>query len=59
MTAFTDNYVIRQPTLETAFICAGLGGMEQALPPQCDALCAAISVANSQNRISINYRYSG
>lgn len=46
-------------SLDDNDVLTNIGGMEQALPPQCDALCAAISVANSQNRISINYRYSG
>lgn len=36
-----------------------IGGIEQPLPPQCDAICAAISVANSQNRASVSYRYAG
>ena len=36
-----------------------IGGVELALPPQCDAICAAISVANSQNRATISWRYSG
>lgn len=36
-----------------------IGGVEQPLPPQCDAICAAISVANSQNRASVSYRYAG
>lgn len=36
-----------------------IGGVEIALPPQCDAICAAISVANSQNRASVSWRYSG
>ena len=46
-------------SLDDNVVLTNIGGMEQALPPQCDALCAAISVANSQNRISISYRYSG
>lgn len=36
-----------------------IGGEEIALPPQCDAICAAISTANSQNRASVSWRYSG
>lgn len=36
-----------------------IGGGELALPAQCDAICAAISVANSQNRASVNFRYAG
>lgn len=40
-------------------VLTNIGGVERALPPQCDAVCAAISVANSQNRVDINYRYSG
>ncbi len=36
-----------------------IGGVELYLPPQCDALCAAISTANSQNRASVSWRYSG
>lgn len=36
-----------------------IGGQELALPPQCDAICAAISTANSQNRADVKYRYAG
>lgn len=36
-----------------------IGGREEALPPQCDAICAAISVANPQNRASVKWRYAG
>lgn len=36
-----------------------IGGVELALPPQCDALAACISVANPQNRIDLKYRYAG
>jgi hypothetical protein len=40
-------------------ILNNIGGVELALPPQCDAICAAISVANPQNRVTLAYRYSG
>lgn len=40
-------------------ILNNIGGQELLLPPQCDAICAAISVANSQNRADIRYRYAG
>ena len=40
-------------------ILTNIGGQEIALPPQCDAVCAAISTANSQNRVDMKYRYSG
>lgn len=40
-------------------ILNNIGGVELALPPQCDAICAAISTANPQNRVSVSYRYSG
>lgn len=40
-------------------ILNNIGGVEMALPPQCDAICAACSVANSQNRASVSWRYSG
>ena len=36
-----------------------IGGVELALPPQCDAICAAIGAANPQNRASVSWRYSG
>ena len=36
-----------------------IGNIELQLPPQCDAICAAISVANIQNRCDVKYRYSG
>jgi len=36
-----------------------IGGKELYLPPQCDALCAAISTANSQNRASVSWAYIG
>lgn len=40
-------------------ILNNIGGTEIPLPPQCDAICAAISTANVQNRASVNYRYAG
>jgi hypothetical protein len=40
-------------------VLTNIGGVELALPPQCDALCGAISVADSQNRCDVKYRYSG
>jgi len=40
-------------------ILSNIGGREIALPPQCDAICAAISTANSQNRVDVKYRYAG
>lgn len=40
-------------------ILNNIGGVEIALPPQYDAICAAISTANSQNRASFSWRYSG
>lgn len=40
-------------------VLTNLGGLELPLPPQCDAICAAISVANSQNRVELKYRYAG
>lgn len=36
-----------------------IGGVELALPYQCDAIMAAISTANSQNRASVSWRYAG
>lgn len=36
-----------------------IGGVELPLPPQYDAICAAISTANPQNRASVSWRYSG
>jgi len=36
-----------------------IGGVEIPLPPQCDAICAAISTADPQNRASVSWRYSG
>ena len=36
-----------------------IGGIELALPPQCDAIAACISVANPQNRVDVKYRYAG
>jgi hypothetical protein len=36
-----------------------IGGKEIPLPPQCDAICAAISTANSQNRATVLWRYAG
>lgn len=36
-----------------------IGGLELPLPPQCDAICAAISVADPQNRASVQFRYAG
>lgn len=40
-------------------ILNNIGGVELHLPPACDAICAAISVANNQNRATVSYRYSG
>lgn len=36
-----------------------IGGQELPLPPQCDAICAAISTADPQNRASVSFRYAG
>lgn len=35
-----------------------IGGIEIPLPAQCDAICAAISVANVQNRADCKWRYT-
>jgi hypothetical protein len=40
-------------------ILNNIGGQEIALPHQCDAICAAISTANSQNRADVKWRYAG
>jgi hypothetical protein len=40
-------------------ILQNIGGKEIYLPPQCDAICAALSTANIQNRIDLKYRYAG
>ena len=40
-------------------ILNNIGGQEIALPPQCDAICAACSVANVQNRVDVKWRYAG
>lgn len=40
-------------------ILSNIGGKETYLPPQCDGVCAAISVANIQNRADIKYRMAG
>lgn len=40
-------------------ILNNIGGKEIPLPPQCDAICAAISTANPQNRADVKWRYSG
>lgn len=42
-----------------ADILTNIGGAEIFLPPQCDALAAAISVSNAQNRVDMKWRYSG
>lgn len=36
-----------------------IGGAEIPLPPQFDAICAAISTADPQNRASVSWRYAG
>lgn len=36
-----------------------IGGVEIPLPPQFDAICAAISTADPQNRASVSWRYAG
>lgn len=46
--AVADNAVINN-----------IGGVEVQLPPQCDAIMSAISVANASNRATVFYRYSG
>lgn len=46
-------------SVATASVLNNIGGVEIALPPQCDGIAAAISVANAQNRASVSYRYSG
>lgn len=40
-------------------VLTNIGNIELQLPPQCDAICAAISVANVQNRCDVKWRYSG
>ncbi len=40
-------------------ILNNIGGKEIYLPPQCDAICAAISTANSQNRADVKWCYAG
>lgn len=40
-------------------LLTNIGGREIFLPPQCDAIAAAISVANPQNRVDVKWRYSG
>lgn len=40
-------------------ILSNIGGGEICLPPQCDAICSAISTANAQNRVDLKWRYAG
>src|SRR5574343_520746 len=40
-------------------ILTNIGGADIYLPPVCDAICAATSVADEQNRVDIKWRYSG
>lgn len=47
--SITDNIILDAIT----------NNSELWLPPQCDAICAAISTANIQNRITLNYRMVG
>lgn len=40
-------------------VLSNIGGTEIFLPPQCDAICSAISTANPQNRCDLSWRYAG
>lgn len=40
-------------------ILTNIGGVDIYLPPVCDAIAAATSVANPQNRVDVKWRYSG
>lgn len=40
-------------------ILTNIGGIDIYLPPQCDAIAAATTTANAQNRVDVKWRYSG
>lgn len=40
-------------------ILTNIGGIDTHLPPACDAICAATTVANPQNRVDVKWRYTG
>lgn len=48
-----------KPSVANAAVLNNIGGVPIELPPQCDGIAAAISVANAQNRASVSWRYSG
>ena len=40
-------------------ILHNIGGIDIHLPPACDAIAAAITTANPQNRVDCKWRYAG
>lgn len=53
------HMVMTKRSIANAGVMNNIGGVEFGLPPQCDAIMPAISVANAANRATIMYRYSG
>ncbi|MDH5666554.1 MAG: hypothetical protein OEY86_00905 [Nitrospira sp.] len=57
--AMLGNIVMTQANVLTNQTLTNIGGAEIHLPAACDAVCAAISTANVQNRCDMKWRYSG
>lgn len=57
--AMLGHVVMSTENLQDNQTLTNIGGVEIHLPAGCDALCAAISTANVQNRVDMKWRYSG
>lgn len=53
------HVVMSTVNIQDGDILTNIGGTDIYLPPVCDAICAATSVENAQNRADIKWRYSG
>lgn len=57
--ATLGHVVMSTNGVQDANVLTNIGGRDIYLPPVCDAVCAATSVANAQNRVDLKWRYSG
>jgi len=57
--ATLGHIVMSTVNIASGDLLTNIGGQDIYLPPACDAICAATSVANAQNRVDLKWRYSG
>jgi hypothetical protein len=57
--AMLGHMVMSTENLQDNQTLTNIGGQEIHLPASCDAVCAAISASNVQNRVDMKWRYSG